>query len=153
MKEIRSKAKSENAGRRLWEKHYGEIPKGWHIHHIDGDHDNHVLANLECITTKQHGERHRSLGMLHDSNREKLEGRKKQMRERLAVNIKFYMSQAEVDIKSLAKLSGVAERSIHRLFRAEINASLYTMTQIADALDLSPAVLLFKPEPYMTPME
>jgi len=42
----------------IWKDNYGEIPKGYIIHHKDGNADNNGLSNLECITEKEHKARH-----------------------------------------------------------------------------------------------
>ena len=39
--------------REIWSAHYGAIPKGRVIWHIDTDPLNNDLANLECITRKE----------------------------------------------------------------------------------------------------
>src|ERR1700678_3259022 len=44
--------------RDLWEKHFGPIPEGYHIHHKDEDFFNNTIGNYECLTPKEHGERH-----------------------------------------------------------------------------------------------
>ena len=49
--------------RRIWKKHYGDIPKdknGWtyEIHHIDGNHKNNSIENLKCLTIKEHYDEH-----------------------------------------------------------------------------------------------
>ena len=36
--------------RQVYEEHYGKIPKGYIIWHIDGDKHNDVLDNLEAIS-------------------------------------------------------------------------------------------------------
>lgn len=40
--------------RLIWEKAYGSIPKGHHIHHKDGNRLNNSLENLECISHAEH---------------------------------------------------------------------------------------------------
>lgn len=40
--------------RYIWEKFNGKIPKGCHIHHIDGNCSNNDISNLKCVTIKQH---------------------------------------------------------------------------------------------------
>lgn len=42
----------------VWEREYGKIDKGWHIHHIDGNVDNNDLSNLQCIHSFSHGHLH-----------------------------------------------------------------------------------------------
>ncbi len=36
--------------RMIYEEHYGDIPKGFVIYHIDGDKDNDSVENLEAIS-------------------------------------------------------------------------------------------------------
>ncbi len=38
----------------VWEYHNGSIPKGYHIHHIDGVKSNNDISNLELIDGKEH---------------------------------------------------------------------------------------------------
>ena len=45
--------------RRIWEENFGPIPKdelgrSYHIHHIDGDHDDNSLDNLQCVSMQEH---------------------------------------------------------------------------------------------------
>ena len=47
--------------REVWKAHHGPIPKGCIIHHRDGNPLNNDIDNLECVTRKQHGERHKYL--------------------------------------------------------------------------------------------
>ena len=46
--------------RDVWIFHIGTIPKGMHIHHIDNNTSNNDIANLACITLKQHWDEHRA---------------------------------------------------------------------------------------------
>ena len=48
--------------RRVWEKHWGEIPDGHHIHHIDGDKHNNDISNLLCVSVLEHMMIHRIQG-------------------------------------------------------------------------------------------
>lgn len=48
--------------RQVWEDHFGEIPKGFHVHHKDGNTLNNDISNLECITAKKHREHHPFVG-------------------------------------------------------------------------------------------
>ena len=47
--------------RDVWSDQYGPIPKGYHIHHIDGDTTNNHISNLECLSRSQHRKHHMSL--------------------------------------------------------------------------------------------
>lgn len=42
----------------VWEKYNGQIPEGYEIHHKDENKDNNDIANLACMTRKQHLEWH-----------------------------------------------------------------------------------------------
>jgi hypothetical protein len=64
--EILSKLWQENKGgkvmakdyRRIYTKYFGEIRKGYVVHHIDHDKNNNKLKNLVCIPVKIHGKYH-----------------------------------------------------------------------------------------------
>ena len=47
-----------NLHRAIWSSANGAIPKGYDIHHVDGDTLNNELSNLECICAKQHQREH-----------------------------------------------------------------------------------------------
>lgn len=40
--------------RDVWELHNGEIPRGFDIHHKDGDRTNNAITNLECLSKSEH---------------------------------------------------------------------------------------------------
>ena len=42
----------------VWQYYNGEIPKGYHIHHKDGDRANNEINNLEAVKIKEHLSRH-----------------------------------------------------------------------------------------------
>lgn len=48
--------------RRIYEQHFGPIPKGYHIHHIDGNHSNNHIDNLQCVSSKEHYDIHYAQG-------------------------------------------------------------------------------------------
>lgn len=48
--------------RRIYEQNYGPIPKGHHIHHIDGDHSNNHIDNLQCVSPQEHFDIHKKQG-------------------------------------------------------------------------------------------
>ena len=52
--------RSELEHRRVWRKAFGEIPKGFHIHHKNGDKKDNRLENLELISASEHTKLHRS---------------------------------------------------------------------------------------------
>jgi hypothetical protein len=45
--------------RKIWEDHYEKIPKGHHIHHIDGNPYNNDISNLQCLSAEEHSKIHR----------------------------------------------------------------------------------------------
>lgn len=49
--------------RKIYEKHFGKIPKdeygrSYEIHHIDGNHNNNEICNLQCISIQEHFDIH-----------------------------------------------------------------------------------------------
>lgn len=44
--------------RQVWKDAYGEIPKGYHIHHVDGDTSNNKISNLVCVKVSFHAKTH-----------------------------------------------------------------------------------------------
>lgn len=54
--------------RRVWREAYGEIPKGCHIHHINGNRTDNALGNLICYTPEEHYLIHHPLPELDDED-------------------------------------------------------------------------------------
>lgn len=69
--------------RLIWIKEYGEIPKGYVIHHIDGDKTNNNLSNLECISLSEHSRRHRIGNGLSQETKEKISKKRTDYFEKL----------------------------------------------------------------------
>ena len=44
--------------RAVWEKTYGPVPEGYHIHHINHDRDDNRLENLSCLPARVHKQQH-----------------------------------------------------------------------------------------------
>jgi len=42
------------AHRYAWEQHFGAIPEGYVVHHIDGDKANNSIDNLRCVDLNYH---------------------------------------------------------------------------------------------------
>lgn len=42
----------------IWEYYNGDVPKGYHVHHIDHDKNNNEIDNLMLITAKEHASLH-----------------------------------------------------------------------------------------------
>lgn len=42
----------------VWRYHNGEIPKGYHVHHKDGDRSNNQIDNLELLEAGMHSSLH-----------------------------------------------------------------------------------------------
>lgn len=49
---------AQSLHRQIWLDAGREIPEGHHIHHIDNDHDNNSLENLDCLPGKDHSSLH-----------------------------------------------------------------------------------------------
>ncbi len=50
--------------RRVYEENFGTIPKGYHIHHKDGNHENNHPSNLIAVTPEQHARLHFEMGLM-----------------------------------------------------------------------------------------
>ena len=50
--------KGKRLHRMVWEYHNGEIPEGYHIHHIDHDRNNNDIDNLTLIKASDHLQSH-----------------------------------------------------------------------------------------------
>ena len=48
--------------RKIYNQHFGPIPKGMDIHHIDGNHGNNDPNNLKAVTIREHYDIHYSQG-------------------------------------------------------------------------------------------
>lgn len=44
--------------REVYMREVGPIPTGWHVHHIDRDHDNNAISNLVALPPSSHHEAH-----------------------------------------------------------------------------------------------
>ena len=56
---------------KVWKDNHGAIPKGYHIHHIDGNHENNSIDNLICVSREMHAafhqDRYDNLGLSKDA--------------------------------------------------------------------------------------
>lgn len=52
---------NEPIHRAVWSYYNGEIPVGYHIHHVDFDKSNNQIENLVCIPQNEHMKLHKSL--------------------------------------------------------------------------------------------
>lgn len=48
--------------RKIYTKHFGTIPNGFDIHHIDGNHSNNDPSNLKAVSLQEHYDIHYSQG-------------------------------------------------------------------------------------------
>ena len=65
--------KVKSLHRVVWEDNFGEIPNGFHIHHIDGNKDNNEISNLEMINAHDHLSNHSKANF--EANREEITNR------------------------------------------------------------------------------
>lgn len=80
-----SSSKEGNRGKQLhrliYEDHYGPIPKGMQIHHIDGDTTNNDISNLEMVSISEHNKIHK-IGNTNCVGREISEETRQKIREK-----------------------------------------------------------------------
>lgn len=50
--------KGKRLHRVVWEYHNGDIPNGYHVHHIDGDRTNNAIENLSLLQGSTHLKNH-----------------------------------------------------------------------------------------------
>ncbi len=50
--------KGKRLHRTVWQYHNGDIPKGYHVHHIDGNKSNNSIENLALLPGKEHLSNH-----------------------------------------------------------------------------------------------
>lgn len=48
--------------RKIYKEHYRSIPRGYHIHHKDGNHSNNHIDNLQCVSAQEHFQIHYDKG-------------------------------------------------------------------------------------------
>lgn len=63
----------------IWEEHYGEIPKGYVVHHKDGNKLNNDIENLELMSLKEHGNMHHKGKKLSREHRDNISKARKGM--------------------------------------------------------------------------
>ena len=51
-----------NVHRKIYTEEYGAIPKGYDIHHIDGNHSNNDISNLKAVSKQEHYDIHYAQG-------------------------------------------------------------------------------------------
>jgi hypothetical protein len=59
--------------RKVWEDANGEIPEGFHVHHVDGDTSNNRLDNLKLVPGPKHSSLHNSAPELLPRQRRQIE--------------------------------------------------------------------------------
>ena len=70
--------------RQIWIDNFGEIPKGYVVHHKDGDTLNNSIENLECISRHDHCSGH----MLSEERRQRSVENGKTQSERIVRQLK-----------------------------------------------------------------
>ena len=55
-----SKKHKKNPYRKIYESYHGKIPRGYHVHHIDGDPTNNDIENLIAVTPEEHATIHKN---------------------------------------------------------------------------------------------
>jgi len=53
--------KREIEHRFVWRKNFGEIPKGFVIHHKNGNKKDNRIENLECLSILEHEKKHKQI--------------------------------------------------------------------------------------------
>lgn len=107
---IISSSKEGNRGKKLhrliYEDHYGPIPKGMQIHHIDGDTTNNDISNLQLVSISEHNKIHKvgntyTLG--HKHTHETKQEMSIKAKERWA-NLEYRQKMSEIQTKKFATI-------------------------------------------------
>ena len=99
----------KGAHRKIYEMHYGKIPKGFHIHHIDSNPLNNNIDNLICISEEDHKNIHKNEYILW-ANKGGLIGGKKCVDNKLG-----WFSKTEEEIKEIRKKGLTIANSIESI--------------------------------------
>ena len=75
--EVRVNGERHLKHRYIWELHNGKIPKGYEVHHIDGNTHNNDISNLTLLSIKEH----RSLHAKRQTGRKISDETKRKIRE------------------------------------------------------------------------
>mgnify|MGYP003294393628 CR=1 FL=1 len=65
--------KGKRLHRTVWEHHNGEIPKGYHVHHVDEDRSNNQIENLVLLVGSDHNRKHMSKHEVVEKSRESIQ--------------------------------------------------------------------------------
>ena len=49
----------------VWERHFGPVPPGYVVHHVDLNKDNNSIDNLRCMPIAQHVAMHHAISRQH----------------------------------------------------------------------------------------
>lgn len=79
--------KGRRLHREVWQYHNGEIPKGYHVHHKDGDRANNDISNLELLFAGDHLSQHMN-------SEERREQARKNVQKAIAAAPKWHKSEA-----------------------------------------------------------
>lgn len=104
--------------RLIWEKAYGPIPKGHHIHHKDGNRLNNSIENLECISHEEH----LSLHMKENSEKIHVWHKSEEGRRHLGKKASKLMEERPFkDFKCPECLKDFKSQNVHRVKYCSIN--------------------------------
>lgn len=60
-KQVRVNGVKDREHRVVWKAHHGEIPVGFHVHHVNGDGRDNRIENLELLTAAEHNRLHKTI--------------------------------------------------------------------------------------------
>jgi hypothetical protein len=109
--------------RRIYEQYYGPIPKDEHgrsyeIHHIDGDHKNNDINNLQLVTIEEHFKIHLDQGDIGSASR-------------IAKRMHQSLSSKELSDISRIAVQDQIERGVHNFSNPELHKQ-YIAKQLQD---------------------
>jgi hypothetical protein len=108
--------------RLIWELHYGKIPDGMIVHHIDGNKMNNNIDNLKAMTFTEHNNIHTHIpwnkGVTSKNNKKWNIALKKSIKTRkknylYKLKETFIMRDMGYSAKEISRIMGICERQVH----------------------------------------
>ena len=99
----------------VWEEHYGKIPKGMEIHHINGNKTDNRIDNLELIIHKEHCNNYHPEVIKNMQRLSRIQRTKRSLRKQNKVKQLFKEGMA---VKDIIQSLNYGTTTIYRYLRA-----------------------------------
>ena len=120
----------KNGHRAIWEKENGKVPKGYVIHHINGDKFDNRIENLEMMTFTRHNNIHKHRSWCTGLTRETSETLDKAILKRMKTKKVNYLKKCKEAY--LLHLKGKTAREIAEIQEVCTRSIYQRLTEIKD---------------------